>query len=81
MKELIVYPTFYDRFCILIVTQIGQLQKLKTPFVVVCIEVVADIPLKAKFHVSEVFITKKDKLVYLIWGRFFYHTYFTIIQQ
>ena len=80
MKELIVYSSIYDRFCILIVTQIGQLEKLNTPFVVVCIEVVADIPLKAKFHVYEVLMTQEDKLVYLIWGRFFYHTYFMIIQ-
>lgn len=79
MKEKIIHIQYGDEKSILIVTNTGKIKQLFTPFKVICVEAVVDIPIKTKLYVIEVYMTEKDKLVYLILGKLYFHSYFIII--
>jgi len=80
MKENIIQVQYCDNQSIVTITRSGHIKRIFVPFKVICIKAVDNIPFKAVVHVEEVLSNERDQLIYLIWGKHFFHFYFLIIQ-
>jgi hypothetical protein len=79
MREIIVLTHFYDNRSILIVTSEGAIRRLLVPFKVVCIQPVDTIAPDSSVFVMEVLMGEKDRLIYKINAKLFYHFHFQIV--
>ena len=78
MKVNITHIRYTDNKSLLIVSGEGQIIRKFTLFEVVCVEPVGGIPFNAIVLVEEVLSTDKDQLIYLVWGKYFFHHYFQV---
>ena len=79
MQNINVY--YYDHFCLLVVNSKGKIKKLYTPFRVLCIRDIDQLPGFKKgltFYVDEVWESLEDKLIYLIYRNKIPYSYFQL---
>ena len=65
----------------LLITTQGGLRRVHCPFMVICVIPVQLIEVGDKVQVSQVGETRSHKLVYVISGNLYFHTYFVIVLE
>ena len=70
---------FYDPNCILVVSHSGRISIILTPFTALCVGKVRNLPMNSWVHVEGVYTTDKQKLIYRINGRYYFHYHFEIV--
>ena len=63
---------------VLLINPMGKIRRLYTPFKVVCIEAIHDIPINTSVFVDEVLNNDQDQLIYQINGVLYLYKYFQI---
>ena len=76
MEDNINIVKFLDPFTILAINSRGHLRRIYVPFRVQCIQPAGQIPKDAWVFVDAVWETKQDRLLNLVGGKLFPHSFF-----